>query len=80
MKTTLDLDDDLVAELRALSRTGESFTVLVNQVMRMGLEARRALASRPPFRVQARSLGLKPGLNLDDVSGLPEQMDDPTRP
>jgi hypothetical protein len=31
----------------------------------------------PPFKVEARNMGLRPGLNLNDGWGLIEQIDDP---
>jgi predicted transcriptional regulator len=76
MRTTLTLDDDLAARLKALARKrGESFRDVVNEAIRRGLEAK---APRPQvFRVQARDLGLRPGLQLDNVTELLEQIDGP---
>jgi hypothetical protein len=45
----------------------------VNQAIRTGLEAPRDLAE--PFHVEARRLGLRPGIDLDDIEGLLDVLD-----
>jgi hypothetical protein len=77
MRTTLTLDDDVAAKLKAESRrAGRSFREIVNETLRRGLASRRATAERQPFRITARDLGdLRPGLSLDDVGGLIEQVE-----
>jgi hypothetical protein len=77
MRTTLTLDDDVAAKLKAESRrTGRPFRAIVNETLRRGLASRRATAERQPFRIAARDLGdLRPGLSLDDVAGLIEQVE-----
>lgn len=80
MRTTLTLDDDVAAKLAAEARrTGLPFRQVVNETLRRGLVAGRASAPRqPPFRVQARDLGeLRPGLALDNIGDLVEQLDGP---
>jgi predicted transcriptional regulator len=74
MRTTLTLDDDLGARLEALAREGRrSFKDVVNEVLRRGLDAKPPRAR--PFQVKARDLGLKPGVELDDIGDLLEQLD-----
>jgi len=78
MRTTLSLDDDVAAKLKDLCRrTGESFKSAVNRVLRDGLNARRVQKPEKPFRVEARALGLRPGVSLDNVAELLEQLDGP---
>lgn len=79
MRTTLTLDDDVVAKLQAESRrTGRSFKAVVNEALRNGLAARRPGAARKPFRVETRDLGaLRHGLSLDSVANLLEEMEGP---
>ena len=74
MRTTLTLDDDVAAKLRAESRrAGRPFREIVNDTLRRGLASRRATARRQAFKVRARDLGdLKPGLSLDRVAELVE--------
>ena len=77
MRTTLTLDDDVAAKLKAESRrAGRSFREVVNETLRRGLASQPAARRRQPFKVEARDLGdLKPGLSLDNVAELIEQME-----
>jgi hypothetical protein len=77
MRTTLTLDDDVAAKLKAESRrAGRPFREIVNETLRRGLATRRVAASRVPFKVAARDLGnIRPGLSLDNVEELIEQVE-----
>jgi plasmid stability protein len=79
MRTTLTLDDDLAAKLKAETRrSGRSFRDTVNDTLRRGLATRRSALPRSPFKVVARDLGqLRPGLSLDSVADLLEQAEGP---
>ena len=78
MRTTLTLDDDVEAKLRAEARkSGEPFKQVVNRVLRTGLNVRTQGAPLPPFKVKARPLGLRPGFSFDKVSELIEQLEGP---
>jgi hypothetical protein len=78
MRTTLTLDDDVAAKLKAESRrAGRPFRDIVNDTLRRGLASRRATAQRQPFKIVARDLGLKPGLSLDNIWELIEQVEGP---
>jgi len=79
VRTTLTLDDDVAAKLQAESRkTGRAFKDVVNDMLRRGLATRRSGPARPPFRVHARDLGAtRPGIALDDISALVEQVEGP---
>lgn len=81
MRTTLTLDDDIAAKVKALCvRTGESFKAVLNRLLRAGLLSSRDRRPRAPFRVRARSLGLRAGVQLDNVAELLEQLDGPAHP
>jgi hypothetical protein len=58
-------------------RTGLPFREVVNETLRRGLASRRATSECKPFKVRARDLGLKPGLSLDNVAELLEQVEGP---
>ena len=74
MRTTLTLDDDLGSRLEEIAReTRRSFKDVVNDVLRRGLDAQPPPPR--PFTVQARDLGLKPGVQLADIGELLEQLD-----
>jgi plasmid stability protein len=79
MRTTLTLDEDVAAKLKAETRrSGRSFRDTVNDVLRHGLESRRITPPRKPFKVEARDLGqLRPSLSLDSVAELLEQAEGP---
>jgi hypothetical protein len=79
MRTTLTLDEDVAAKLQAEARrSGRSFRDTVNDALRRGLASRRIRQPREPFRVKARDLGnLRPGLTLDSVADLIEQVEGP---
>ncbi|HYV03939.1 MAG TPA: DUF2191 domain-containing protein [Blastocatellia bacterium] len=76
MRTTLTLDDDVAAKLRSeTKKSGRPFKETVNHFLRLGLNARRDMKAVKPFKVRARPLGERPGLNYDDVWGLIEQIE-----
>jgi hypothetical protein len=78
VRTTLTLDDDVAAKLKAESRrAGRPFRDIVNETLRRGLAIQRA-AQRQPFTITARDLGsLRPGISLDNVAELLEQVEGP---
>jgi hypothetical protein len=73
----LTLDDDVAAKLKTeVQRAGRPFREIVNEAVRRGLESRRATAQRRTFKVTARDLGnLKPGLSLDNIAELIDQVE-----
>ena len=77
MRTTLTLDDDVAAKLKAEARrAGRPFREIVNETLRRGLASHRATAGGG-LQDRARDLGdLHPGLALDNVAGLIEQVED----
>jgi hypothetical protein len=79
MRTTLTLDDDVAAKLKAESRRdGRSFRDVVNETLRRGFAARTPSPATQRFEVVTRDLGdLRPGLSLDNVADLLEQVESP---
>lgn len=79
MRTTLTLDEDVAAKLRAEARrSGRSFREVVNEAIRRGLLTRPPARSRKRFEVAARDLGnLRPGVDLDNVAELLERAEGP---
>lgn len=79
MRTTLTLDDDVAEKLRAESRrSGKPLKQIVNEYLRLGLNACRTPKEVPPFIVKAYPMGLHEGLNYDDVGELLERIEGPT--
>jgi hypothetical protein len=80
MRTTLTLDDDVAdavdKELRR--RPKSSYKEVVNDLIRAGLHVHREMKRASKFKVRAHALGLRRGLNYDDVGGLLEEVEGPT--
>ena len=75
----MTLDEDVAAQLKAeVRKTGKPFKAIVNDALRNGLVRPRPGRKLPPFRVKARPMGLRPGLNYDCISALLEYLDDPS--
>jgi hypothetical protein len=78
VRTTLTLDEDVAAKLKDEARkAGLPFRDAVNACLRAGLSVRKQSAAGRPFRVKARDMGLRPGINIDKVSVLLDQLEGP---
>jgi hypothetical protein len=78
-RTTLTLDDDVAARLERQARqTGTPYREVVNQALRRGLEVEAAPGA--PYRVDARPMGRRQGLEVDHVSALIDRLDGPRSP
>ena len=78
MRTTLTLDDDVRARLEQESRrSGRSLKEVVNESLRLGLNARQTIKPGRRFAVRARTMGLRPGLSLECTAALLEQVEGP---
>lgn len=79
MRTTLTLDEDVARKLQGEARrSGRSFKETVNNALRRALNETRQASSEAPYRVEARDLGrLRPGLSLDNVADLLEEVEGP---
>jgi len=75
MRTTVTLDPDLAARLKALARErGVSFKEALNTALRRGLSEGGEAAR--PYRVPARHAGLKPGIDLTKALQLAAELED----
>lgn len=78
LRTTLTLDDDVAAKLKAETRrSGRSFKQTVNETLRLGLNAPPKIEPREPFRVRARALNPRPGIDYGNIHELLEQLEGP---
>jgi hypothetical protein len=78
MLTTLTIDDDVAAALNAeMRRSGKSFEDVVNEFLRIGLNATQEFNGSEPFKIRARKLGTRPGLNYDNIGELLDQIEGP---
>ena len=75
MRTTVTLDADVAAKLRAVARQrGISFKQALNQAVRAGLGPARGSARR--FTLLTRPMSLRPGVNLDKALLLATALED----
>ena len=79
-RTTVTLEDDVVRRLETQAqRTGRPFKDVLNDAVRRGLdEALRPVLAE--FQVDARDMGVLPGVDFDDIGGLLDQLEGPARP
>jgi hypothetical protein len=75
MRTTVTLDYDLAAKLRALARErGISFKEALNSTLRRGLASGGGSPQR--YRLASRRLGLRPGVDLEHALRLAGELED----
>lgn len=78
VRTTLTFEDDVAAALKAAARrSGKPFEAVVNELLRTALHLGRKRPGTPPFKVHARPLGLRPGLDYDRIAELVAQVEGP---
>ena len=71
MRTTLTLDPDVSAKARQrAAKLGRPFKEVVNSALRIGLEALRKPAEGKPYQTKPRAMGLREGLNYDNIAEL----------
>ncbi len=75
MRTTVTLDPDVAAKLQQAARErGVSFKAALNDAVRVGLgPSQRAV---PRYRMPARSMGVRPGVDLDRLLRLAGELED----
>jgi hypothetical protein len=76
VRTTLTLEPEVAERLQQeLRRTGKSLKTVVNEALRLGL----GFAGKPPraarFEVQPHAFGFKPGIDLDRLNQLVDEME-----
>ena len=76
MRTTVTLDSDVERLVKdAVRKTGKSFKEVLNRAVRAGLSGQTGTASGKPFRVQARRLGLRSGIDPGALNRLGDDLD-----
>jgi len=75
MPTTVTLDQDVAAKLKQTARDrGISFKEALNSSVRRGLSSTETTPQ--PYRLPARRLGAKPGVDLDRALRLAGELED----
>ena len=76
MRTTLNIDDDLMRKLREKAhKSGASFKEVVNKAIRAGLEHVEKPKQEKPYKLKAYSLGYPPGADLDHALNLADRLE-----
>jgi hypothetical protein len=77
MRTTIRLDDQLLAEAKQLAlRTGRTLTAVIEDALRQMLARQQQAAARLPVRLTTVSgNGTLPGVDLDNSAALLDLMD-----
>ncbi|MGH9417576.1 MAG: hypothetical protein ACRD01_13205 [Terriglobales bacterium] len=78
MRTTVTLEADVAVALqREMRRTGRGLKAVINQAVRRGLGGASSAARR--FSYQPHHFGTRPGLDLDRMNQLADELDARTR-
>ena len=79
MRTTIRLDDPLLAEAKRLAaRTGRTLTAVVEDALREVVARQGDAGRRAPVRLTTvGGPGVLPGVDLDDSAALTELMESP---
>lgn len=76
MRTTLNIDDDVLDRARTLAaRRKVPFRTVLNEALRAGLSTVEKPAKIRPYKTLARDMGLKPGMNLDNIQDVLAQIE-----
>jgi hypothetical protein len=75
MRTTIDLDPDVDARLRAIARErGVPLRTVINDALRVGTEM--AVLDGGHYTLPSRRLGVRPGIDLDKALRLASELED----
>lgn len=76
MRTTLTLEPDVARRLEIeMRRSGTTLKATVNEALRLGLGLRGTPANAPRFEVQPHAFGFMPGVDLDRMNQLVDELD-----
>jgi hypothetical protein len=76
MRTTLMLDPDVSQRIEQEAREkGTSLDSVVNEVLRAGFGLAGDRQVRQPFRVKPHDFGFRPGIDLDKMNQLADQLE-----
>ena len=76
MRTTLNIDDDVLERAKAVAaKRGAPFKTIVNEALRAGLDAVEKHAKKRPYTTDPHPMGLKAGRSLDNVQELLAQVE-----
>lgn len=78
MRTTVTIEDAVEKQLRQYAgKHSLKFKQAINEVLRKGLAEANKPAKARTYKTKPKNVGLKPGLNYDNVAELLEQVEGP---
>jgi hypothetical protein len=76
MRTTLNIEDDLMREMKQRAHeTGSSLKEVVNSALRSGLKAMKRPVKAKPYQCKTYALGYPPLADLDRALDLAERLE-----
>ncbi len=76
MCTTLTLDRDVAERVsKEMRRTGKGLKATINDALRRGLNIGGRAPRAPRFEVQPHGFGVRPGVDLDRMNQLVDELD-----
>jgi hypothetical protein len=76
MRTTLTLDPDVAVNVKKrMAEENLTFKETVNQALRYGLKEVGKQKKKPPFKVIPHSFGFKPGIDLNKLNQLVDELE-----
>lgn len=69
MRTTLTIEEDVAFGIKQIQKAepDKPFKVVVNEILRRGLQVSPKKKAYPPFKVRSRPMGLREDLNFDNI-------------
>ena len=76
MRTTINLDEDVLEKGRELAaKLDRPFRAVINEALRRGLPEVDKPTRQRRYQTKARPLGVRPGINLDNIHELLAQVE-----
>ncbi len=76
MRTTLTLEREVAERVqREMRRTGKAMKAVVNEALKLGLGMAGKAARPPRFDVRPHAFGFKPGVDLDRINQLADELE-----
>jgi hypothetical protein len=76
MRTTVTLDKDVERLLRtSMTRSRRTFKETLNAAVRSGLSIRQSRSTPPAFVVNARPMGMRPGIDPTSFNKLADELE-----
>ena len=76
MRTTLSIDDDVIERARAVAaKLSTPFKTIINEALRAGLDQVEQPAKQRRYETKPHKMGLRQGLNIDNIQELLAQIE-----